>query len=342
MKYVLTLILCLAMAGLAFAGNTATVTQVGTNDASVDQTGNDHTSTVDQYGTNYATVDQYGGNGNSADVDQGASGSAISDLGPPSYAGDWIGGAYVEQDGNSNSATIDINRGSAGARIYQQGDNNFGYQELNASHSRTTNWNQMGLHIEQVGDDNWANQKTVSSFGCFGIQGMIIDQQGYNNHANQYSKGGMSCTMEIYQNGSYNDDVVDLSALTCACDACNMAYAGKPAGAVTQYQWARFSTAKIDITGDYNHTQQCQEYQTSGVSGHHYAEMLITGNHNNAAQGQIGEFSYSYVSQNGDNNTAATCQVGDGTAEWNGNSATITQTGNGNAACVNQVLPYLP
>jgi hypothetical protein len=86
MKYFLTLILCLAMATLTFAGNNGTVNQEGTNQAYVDQTGDLHNATVDQFGTNYADVDQYGGDGNIADVDQGASGSPIGDAGPPSYA----------------------------------------------------------------------------------------------------------------------------------------------------------------------------------------------------------------------------------------------------------------
>ncbi len=253
----------------------------------------------------------------------------------PHYAGDWINGAFIDQVGNSNEASINMTNSSNGASINQEGDDNVAHQDLNSSQHKTTNRDRMGLDIDQVGNENNANQKTVASFGCYGIQGMVIKQEGNNNTANQLSVGGMQSTMEVIQVGNDNDDVVDVSA-TGKPSPLALPFVHKPVGEFTQYQNGRYSTASINVTGDNNHTAQYQEYTSWSVSGHNYAEIDIIGNENNAAQGQIGEFNKATITINGNLNVAAISQTGSGTAEWNGNVGSITQTGNNNVSSIVQ------
>jgi hypothetical protein len=337
MKRAVVLIISLALVGLAFATNTSTLNQQGPkNTGTISQMGDDHEAYVDQYGTHYADVKQYGGDNNYADVDQGSAATPTSDAGYPSYAGDWIGGAYVEQDGNNNIAQIDDNKSSNGALIYQDGDNNEAYQILGSTQHKTTSWARMGVHINQVGSDNWAKQETISSYGCYGVQGMMIDQQGDGNYAHQYNVGGMQSDVIVKQIGSNNDYTVDVSAT--GIDPLGMTYAHKPAGNFIQYSHGRYCTQDIDIQGSSNHTAQYQEYTSWSVSGHNYEEIDIIGSNNNAAQGQIGEFNWSHITQTTDSNVAATSQTGAGTAEWDGNNATITQGGgDGNVGSIIQI-----
>lgn len=339
-------------------GNTSTIDQTGNqNIATVDQTGSGHTSTVDQFGRNHADVDQYGGNNNTAVVTQGASGSPVNNYYQPHYAGDWINGAFIEQVGSDNTAEIAMSRSSNGASIYQAGDGNEGYQDLGSTYHNTTNWNRMGLDIDQVGDNNYANQKTVASFGVFGIQGMVIEQVGDNNVADQYSKGGAYATMEIYQVGDNNNNPAqsgnsfDLSP-TGTADPLNLPWADKPAGDFTQYQNAYKGTAHLSIAGVGNNTAQYQEYTVWSAGGDNDAYMDIAGSTNDAGQGQLGEYNEADMDILGDNNVAAQLQHGDSNSALmnivgssnvsgmeqmgDGHSATTNQTGNNNSARVIQ------
>lgn len=349
----------LMLTAVVFAqGSTSTVNQTGDqNVATVDQTGSGHNANVDQFGRNHAEVDQYGGNNNSAAVTQGSSGSPVNNYYQPNYPGDWINGAFIEQVGSDNTAAINMSRSSNGSSIYQEGDGNEGYQDLGSTQHKTTNWNRMGLDIDQVGDNNYANQKTVASFGVYGIQGMVIDQEGDNNVANQYSKGGAYATMEIYQDGDNNNNpaqsgnTFDLSA-TGTADPLNLPWADKPAGDFTQYQNAYRGTAHMSVTGDGNNTAQYQEYTVWAAGGDNDAYMDITGNTNNAAQGQLGEYNDADMDISGDNNIAAQSQHGDSNSAvmnilgsfnvsgmeqvGDGHSATTNQTGNNNSATVIQ------
>ncbi|KAA3610556.1 MAG: hypothetical protein DWQ05_21280 [Calditrichaeota bacterium] len=323
----IAILLC---AGLTFAQtNNATVNQTGDeNDGDVTQTGATNTATVDQYGKNLAEVDQTG-TSNNADVDQGTAAVPRSNNHPPAYVGDHEWGAWIEQVGNTNTAVIDQQGNSGSADIYQLGNLNEGYQEINTFASGATSTTRKGLDIDQIGDENWANQKTVASFGSFGIKKMYVDQIGDNNLADQYSKGGMQSTMEIRQEGNGNDYTVDVSA-TGKPSPLAMSFVDKPAGDFTQYQNGRFSTASIDILGDDNHTAQYQEYTVWSTSGANYAEIDILGDFNNAAQGQIGENNTATIDMVGDANVGAISQTG------SSHIGDITQTGNNNTSSVIQ------
>ena len=347
MKKLLTVaVAMLFVAGFAFGqGNVADIAQDGnSNSAAVAQAGASHEAYIDQFGTNVAEVDQYGGDDNYADIDQGAAGSAISDPGTPSYNGDWIGGAYIEQNGSDNDASITVRRSGAGASIFQEGSRNEAHQDLGSTQHRTTNWNRMGLDIDQIGDDNYADQKTMFSFGMFGIQGMALVQEGDKNTATQLSRGGTYATMEVYQYGSRNNNpsesgnAFDLSAV--GFDPFALPWTEKPSGEFTQYQNGSRGTAHLEIHGNDNNAAQSQEYTVWGVGGDNDACLDITGDLNDAAQGQLGEYNYSDVDVMGSSNVVGTSQLGDDNAAdifLNGSSnvAGINQVGNSNDADIN-------
>lgn len=315
----------------------------------------DNTATVDQFGTNKATVEQ-DGSSNEADVDQGAVGSAVTNFGT-NLGGDWKYGAFVKQIGNSNEAVIDVNSSSNGAKIDQEGASNYASMELNASISKTTNWDRMGLDIDQLGNNNHATQKTISSFGVYGVQGMIIDQDGDYNKASQLSIGGSQTTIEIFQEGDNNNNpamssnTFDVSA-TGLQNPLALPWVHKPAGDFTQYNNAYKGVAHIDVLGDDNNTAQYQEYTVWALGGDNDAYIDITGSTNDAAQGQLGEFNVADLDVLGDGNRISMSQYGDanistvnisgnnniaGTQqELDGNNATINQTGNGNLGTVLQ------
>jgi len=329
--------------------NIADLSQDGSaNSATITQTGATHEAYIDQFGTNHAEISQYNGSGNYAEIDQGASGSTISDPGLPSYNGDWIGGAYIEQKGSDNVATTAVHRSGSGASIFQEGDWNDAYQDLGSSQHKTTDWSRLGLDIDQVGNDNLANQKTVASFGVFGIQGMAIVQEGDQNVANQYSKGGAYATMEVFQYGNRNNNPAvsgnsfDLSAL--GFDPLALPWADKPAGEFTQYQNAYKGTAHISVTGNGNNTAQYQEYTVWSAGGDNEALIDILGNQNDVAQGQLGEYNHSAVSiLPGFGNVVGTSQMGDynqadvSISGGQYNVAGIQQTGNSHDADISIV-----
>jgi hypothetical protein len=303
-----------------------------------------NTSTIDQYGSNIGKVVQTGSY-NNADIDQGVAGTPVTNNHVQGYATDWIEGAFINQTGAHNDAWTSMMKAAAsgtgstnGAAIDQIGDYNKAYQDIQTAISRTNNWNRMGLDIDQTGDNNYANQKTVASFGTYGIQGMWIYQEGDYNIADQYMKGGayMRDQVEIKQVGNNNNNTTmsgntyDVSA-TGLGDPLGLPWAYKPAGSFTQYMYQNGGSAIMHVTGNDNNTYQYQEYTVWSLSGQDDAEMYITGNTNDAAQGQLGEYNYSNISVGGDRNIATTGQDGDS------NIATISTTGDDNVAGIKQV-----
>lgn len=339
MKNLILAILVFSVSGFLFAGNNSNVSQTGyENEAVVEQVGNGHQATVDQFGKNLAEVSQTGGDDNTATVTQGTAAAHVSNNRKPNYNGDHEWGAWIEQVGSSNTAEINMQGSRGSADIYQEGGSNEAYQEINTYASGATSNTRKGLDIDQVGSNNVANQKTVASFGSYGIKKMHVDQVGSGNQADQLSIGGMASVMQVRQDGSNNDYTVDVSA-TGKASPLDLPFAHKPAGDYIQYQNGRFSTATIDIVGSGNHTAQYQEYTIWSASGHNYADMDIAGDSNNAAQGQLGEFNHSTIDIVGCSNVAAISQQGSGTAEWDGNTASISQTGSNNVSSIEQTMP---
>ena len=293
-KLCLLVLVMMLAAGMAFAANTS----------DVEQTGSGNTASVDQYGNNLADVNQ-DGNTNTANIDQGASGADVSNNHLPSYPGDWILGAFIDQLGSGNDASITMTKSSNGASIDQDGDGNIASMNIGTTQSKTTNWALMGLDIDQVGNTNEAYQTTIASFGCYGIQGMPIVQTGGNNYASQWSKGGMASTIEIFQTGNFNSS--------------------------TQSQDARYSTSHAVIDGDNNITDQDQTYTVWSISGQDDACIDITGDYNNASQYQLGEYNIADIDILGDSNIASTSQMG-----GDSNYAFIDISSNGNTAMIDQ------
>lgn len=294
------------------SGNVATIDQVGTSKAIVIQTGNTNWVYVSQQGYNF-----------------------------PQTGGGWKLGAYINQTGDNNIAksvwttTNDNN----GVGIDQTGDSHKAYQYVGSYQQKTTSYSVMGLDIEQWGgNDNWAFQQTIASFGSYGIQDMLIRQQGSDNFMNQLSVGGMAGKMESFQTGNSND--YDVSGKSVAGMASPLALpwahkpvlslpspgAGTPAGEYGQYQNARYGVATVNITGDSNHTAQYQEYRVWATSGAHKATGAIIGGSNYLVQGQIGESNQAYSDIAGDENIVWQSQDGDL------NQSDISLTGDSNEA----------
>ena len=311
-KYFIPLLMLLVVSSAAFAAvntsnvnqsgvnNAADVTQTGANYSEVDQTGDDHAATIDQVGNSYRP-----------------------------YPGSWLYmGADVDQyGGDGNEAHISASNGPHEARIDQNGNSNLATQGLGATAHYTNNPSRLGLHIKQAGDGNEAHQATSPSFGCHGVQGMLIDQLGNSNFADQYSKGGMASVIEIFHDGDGNSS--------------------------TQVQWARFSDAHVDIDGDGNTTVQDQTYTVWSISGDDDALIDIVGDGNSASQYQLGEYNLADIDIDGDLNVGTTSTTGDSNdaivdIDANSNGFTISQTGgnlnyalinidsNGNTAMINQ------
>lgn len=286
---------------------------------------------VKQYGTNLGIVTQTG-DGNDAWIYQGDPGAPVTNYYLPAYSTDWIRGSWIDQDGDGNDAYTEVNNSDNATKIRQLGDGNTGYQHINASKGYTNANKPIAIYIEQKGIDNDGWQKTVSGFGCHGIQDMKIYQEGLENFAKQYSKGGMGGIMYVRQKGNYNNYTpVDVSC-TGQKNPLALPWAQKPGGAYTQYQNARFSEATIDIVGNGNMTAQYQEFTLSNgpINGNHYAIIEIDGNDNNAAQGQLGEENWSDIDIDGNDNVAANSQWGDN------NTGTIRIIGNNNCAGIEQ------
>ena len=310
-----------------------------------------NSAAVDQYGTNLGIINQTGAN-NNADIDQGTSGSPVTNWGT-NLGTDWKYGAFVDQDGSTNDASITMTESSNGSSVYQLGDDNKGYQNIGTYQTKTNDFSRMGVDLDQVGNNNWATQTTVKSFGSFGVQGMLIVQDGDYNIADQLSIGGRSNVTEITQVGNNNNNptesgnAFDLSAtgltnpLTLPWTYTNQG-GFSPSGTYTQYTNQMFGTTHMYIEGNDNNAAQYQEYSVWGLSGDNDAWLDLVGNTNNVAQGQLGEYNSSDFDIAGDGNVVTGLQYGDSNnasvyISGDNNVAAIEQLGNSNTGAINQV-----
>lgn len=296
----------------------------------------DNTATIDQYGSNIGVVDQTGAD-NTGAIDQGTLATPVTNNHVPAYVGDWIHGAFIEQIGDRNDASIFMHDGgSNGSSIYQLGDDNEGYQDIGTSHSKWTSWSLMGVDLDQLGNNNWATQKTVYSFGSAGIKKMFVIQDGNYNVADQLSIGGYGNVQNIHQKGDNNNNpgmssnTYDVSS-TSLTDPLTLPWAHKPAGLYTQYANQMFGTTHMYVEGDGNNTHQYQEYTVWARSGRNDAWIDVWGDDNDVAQGQLGYMNYSDVDVTGDRNVVTTAQDGDD------NIANMSVVGDDNIAAKDQV-----
>lgn len=233
--------------------NVATVLQVGDgNEGEVEQAGLDNRAGITQYGTNTSIINQLGDN-NDATVEQGEDGKSVTNKDTQS----WRYGAFIDQVGNDNEAAIKEWKGdgsyqsggsSNGARVEQTGDNNKAFQDISNSQVKTTNWGRMGAHIKQLGNENFAKQEVFRSFGTHGSGGIIIDQQGLENHARQYVIGGRANVTEIFQTGDNNTYTGFTN--TDVADVLNLAWSFKPAGEnFSQFQRGENNELRLNIVG---------------------------------------------------------------------------------------------
>ena len=273
-------------------------------------------ATIDQFGSNIAEIEQSGSN-NMGDIDQGTSGTPVTNNKVPSSAGDWKGGAFIDQIGDGNDAAINMHDGgNNGSSVYQYGNDNKGYQDIGTSQSIGTSWDLMGVDLDQLGNNNWATQTTVASFGSAGVKRMFVLQDGDKNVADQLSVGGYSNNQNITQIGNNNNNpaesgnAFDVSATTLA-NPLALSWAHKPAGDFTQYANQMRGTSHMYIEGDNNNTYQYQEYSVWSKSGENDAMMDIYGSENNVVQGQLGEYNSSDIDIDGDGNVVTSSQLGD-------------------------------
>jgi hypothetical protein len=296
----------------------------------------DNDASVTQYGSNIGIVTQTGSS-NNGDIIQGSLATPVTNNKVPGYSGDWIGGAFINQLGGNNDASINMhNGGNNGSSVYQAGDDNNGYQDIGTSQSIGTSWNLMGVDLDQIGNSNWATQKTISSFGSAGVKRMYVAQTGDNNIADQLSIGGYGNDQHISQIGNNNNNpsesgnTYDVSATTLT-DPLALPWAYKPAGDYTQYSNQMHGTTKMDVLGNGNNTYQYQEYTVWALSGQNDATMSVNGDNNDVAQGQLGEYNSSDIDIAGSGNVMTNSQWGDS------NTATIYVNGNNNVGGIEQV-----
>ena len=179
MRYVSTVLLCLAVAGFAFAA--------GSNINTIDQTGDSHVATVTQDGTT-----------NNSDVDQ------------TGKAGDVGTKTTVSQTGTSNASVVNMNDNhiytvkKLESSIQQTGQqNNSNVKMLGISGLKAT--------VIQNGYKNNADVdilQTKNEYNDF----TRIEQIGDQNYAKSLTSGSSSLTSEIYQNGDHNSGVQDLKS----------------------------------------------------------------------------------------------------------------------------------
>lgn len=273
-------------------------------------------ATIDQYGSNIAEIEQTGSN-NTGDIEQGSVGTPVTNNKVPTYAGDWKGGAFIDQIGDANNASINMHDGgNNGSCIYQFGNNNIGSQDIGTSHSIGTSWDLMGVDLDQIGNNNLASQTTVASFGSAGVKRMFVLQQGNYNVADQLSVGGYQNDQNITQIGNNNNNqdesgnAFDVSATTLA-NPLSLSWAHKPAGDYTQYANQMRGTSHMYVEGDNNNTYQYQEYTVWSRSGDNDAWMDIYGSENNVVQGQLGYQNSSDIDIVGGGNVVTSSQLGD-------------------------------
>ena len=353
--FIFTILLATSMA--MAQTNVAVVEQIGNeNEGEIVQTGLDNKAEVTQYGTNTSIINQLGEK-NNATVEQGEEGALRSVTNKDTQS--WRYGAFIDQVGNENEAKIKLWKGdgtyqsggsSNGARIEQDGDNNKAFQDISNSQVKTANWDRMGAHIKQLGNENFAKQEVFRSFGTQGSGGIIIDQQGLTNQARQYVIGGRENVTEIYQignNNSYagstNADVADILSLDW-----NLIPVGEN---FSQFQRGENSELRLNILGNDNITAQYQEGTVWGRT-YNIANIDIEGSSNEAVQAQLGkdnkavidvygDLNRAGVQQFGDDNEAEIFQTGDSNLGFiystgTGHSGIITQTGNMNEAIITQ------
>jgi len=217
----------------------------------------------------------------------------------------------------------------------------------------------MGIDAEQIGDNNHATQRTISSFGSVGIKPMSVYQNGDANVADQVSVGGYGQIQRIRQIGDNNNNsttslnTFDLGTTTLANPLTALAFKftgqnGIATPPMTQYSNQMFGSAIMNVTGDNNNTYQFQEYSVWSLSGRNIATLDLVGDNNDVAQGQLGEYNNSDIdiAGSGDGNVVSTSQLGDSNiadvdiigsfnivgVQQTGDlhSATISQTGNSN------------
>jgi len=203
-KRVLTIAAILfVISGLAVAANTATITQVGSdNQADITQQdeNNSHTATITQNGNeNQATIDQ------TADAWGAGANATITQTGNLNYAESLVRNGYhayvdavITQTGNENIAIQNFTPGTAwnstDGTILQDGFSNEAYQT----------WGYIGtdysskLDATQIGDDNYAEQKS----GRNGNDGDVY-QEGDLNYAYQ-DLGGRTNIADTSQIGDQN------------------------------------------------------------------------------------------------------------------------------------------
>lgn len=305
---------------IAFSANLANVTQVGDSDtATVDQIGAGNNANVSQYGNGLkADVDQVG-SGNAATVSQGASGASVNSSALVGY----VSGAKISQVGDNNVASTTWHVGNLGSQIMQNGDSNTASQDLSGTSGYKAG--KYAIDIQQTGNFNQAAQVTSAKYGTYGIQEMLVKQDGDLNVATQTSISGISDGMEIIQTGSSNQSMQFQDGMHDKASA-NIVGNGNVTNQSQVYTvWGLTDrTVTIDILGDTNNATQSQ----FGVSS--TADISIVGNANTAMQSQVGNNNFAKLTQNGNNNFACQSQVG------NGNSSTVVQTGNLNSAMVMQ------
>ena len=298
MKTLIVVVLSVALAGLAFAGNTATanqngqnnvatITQTGNNSATVNQTGSNHIAEVTQDGSNTATVDQvktdytyYTSATNAKVTQKGTNNIADVDQFKGAYGGNAnFSKAIVDQDGADNLATIKQNvNDHADAAITQKGNSN----EALIEQISNTSW----ATIHQEGTDNYGKQYlwTVNSYAD-------IKQIGDRNEATQ-----TTLTPPVKLSKFYAEQIGDDNKATQTIKGSAWGYANGN------------NQELLYQTGDFNVGTQVHE----GVGG-------------------VGaDFNLSTITQTGDLNTATTTQLGDH------HTATVTQIGNSNNATVFQ------
>ncbi len=273
-------------------------------------------ATIDQFGSNIAEIEQTGSN-NTGDIDQGTLGTPVTNNKVPGYAGDWKGGAFIDQIGDGNNASINMHDGgNNGSSVYQLGNNNEGHQDIGTSHSIATSWDLMGVDLDQLGNNNSATQTTVASFGSAGVKRMFVIQDGNYNVADQLSIGGYVNDQNITQIGDNNNNptesgnAFDVSATTLA-NPLSLSWAHKPAGDYTQYANQMRGTSHIYVEGSGNNTAQYQEYTVWSRSGENDAWMDVYGDNNNVVQGQLGFQNSSDIDIDGNGNVVTSSQLGD-------------------------------
>ncbi|MDD4968605.1 MAG: hypothetical protein PHT07_04165 [Paludibacter sp.] len=311
-----------------------------------------NTSTVNQFGVNVATVLQIG-EFNGALIQQGFLGAFVTNNYQPVHPNDWIEGSYIVQTGKYNTASSTVHTSNNGTSIFQLGNSNTATQDVGSFYEETKSITKMGLDIDQIGNGNLANQQTFLSFGAYGVQGLTISQTGKNNVADQVSVGGMKQEQHIVQIGNNNNNptislnAFNLSATTLDNPLTKLAFkfdngsVGVVSLPMTQYSNQVLGSARMTVIGNNNNTYQFQEYTDLSTKGQNDASLCLTGNRNNVAQGQLGEFNNSDIDMLGSRNVISTSQNGefntiDIEVIGSSNVAGIQQSGDYNSAKVLQ------